>query len=131
MTATLSPDSAEARAMVLVPVPDGTGGYRHEFRPAPAEQPKGRKKRHVPDPIKANPDSAAQQLRQFIERLERLHEEKQGVSDDIKDVLTEAKATGFDRKAIGRILALRKLESHVRQEDEALLETYKSALGIE
>lgn len=126
MTATAAPDN-----LVLTPVPDGTGGYRHEWRPAPPAQPKGRKKRRAPDPIKANPDNAAQLLRQFIERLENLHEEKRGIADDIRDVLSEAKATGFDTKTINKIIALRQLENHVRQEDEALLETYKSSLGIE
>lgn len=121
----------DARPMILTPVPDGTGGYRHEFRPAPANAPKGRKKRHTPDPINANPEHAAQQLRLFIERRERLEEEKQGIADDIRDVMAEAKAMGFDVKTITRIIALRKLENHVRQEDEALLETYKASLGLD
>ncbi|RXR27546.1 DUF2312 domain-containing protein [Sphingobium fluviale] len=74
---------------------------------------------------------AADQLRLFIERIERLEEEKKGIADDIKDVYSEAKATGYDVKTMRAIVRLRKLESHVRQEAEALLETYKSALGIE
>lgn len=74
---------------------------------------------------------SADQLRLFIERIERLEEEKAGISDDIKDVYLEAKATGYDTKTIRKIVALRKMENHVRQEAEALLETYKSALGIE
>ena len=52
-------------------------------------------------------------------------------SDDIKDVYSEAKATGYDVKTMRQIVRLRKLESHVRQEAEALLETYKAALGLE
>ena len=74
---------------------------------------------------------AADQLRLFIERIERLEEEKKGIADDIKDVYGEAKSTGYDVKTIRAIVRLRKLESHVRQEAEALLETYKAALGIE
>jgi uncharacterized protein (UPF0335 family) len=74
---------------------------------------------------------AADQLRLFIERIERLEEEKKGIADDIKDVYSEAKSTGYDVKTMRAIVRLRKLESHVRQEAEALLETYKSALGIE
>lgn len=74
---------------------------------------------------------AADQLRLFIERIERLEEEKKGIADDIKDVYSEAKATGYDVKTMRAIVRLRKLENHVRQEAEALLETYKSALGIE
>ncbi|GLT01080.1 hypothetical protein GCM10007897_24710 [Sphingobium jiangsuense] len=74
---------------------------------------------------------AAEQLRLFIERIERLEEEKKGIADDIKDVYLEAKANGYDVKTMRAIVRLRKLESHVRQEAEALLETYKNALGIE
>jgi len=74
---------------------------------------------------------AADQLRLFIERIERLEEEKKGIADDIKDVYLEAKATGYDVKTMRAIVRLRKMENHVRQEAEALLETYKNALGIE
>lgn len=74
---------------------------------------------------------AADQLRLLIERIERLEEEKRGISDDIKDVYLEAKATGYDVKTIRAVVRLRKLEKHVRQEAEALLETYKNALGLE
>ncbi|WP_301182317.1 MULTISPECIES: DUF2312 domain-containing protein [Sphingobium] len=81
--------------------------------------------------MKANPEAAAQQLAQMIERIERLEEEKQGIADDIKDVFGEAKATGFDVKGMKSILALRKLERNTRMESEAILETYKAALGIE
>lgn len=73
---------------------------------------------------------SAEQLRLLIERIERLEMEKKGVSDDIKDVYSEAKATGFDVKTMRAIVRLRRLESHARQEAEALLETYKNALGI-
>lgn len=74
---------------------------------------------------------AADQLRLFIERIERLSEEKQGIADDIKDVYLELKASGYDAPTVRKIVALRKLESHHRQEAEALLETYKAALGLE
>jgi uncharacterized protein (UPF0335 family) len=74
---------------------------------------------------------AADQLRLLIERIERLEEEKKGIADDIKDVYGEAKSTGYDVKTIRSIVRLRKMENHVRQEAEALLETYKAALGIE
>ncbi len=74
---------------------------------------------------------AADQLRLFIEHIERLEEEKKGIADDIKDVYAEAKATGYDVKTMRQIVRLRKLEKHVRQEAEALLETYKAALGLE
>lgn len=74
---------------------------------------------------------AANQLRLFIERIERLEEEKKGISDDIKDVYLEAKSNGYDVKAMREIVRLRKLETHVRRENEDLVDTYKRALGIE
>jgi len=74
---------------------------------------------------------AADQLRLLIERIERLEEEKKGIADDIKDVYLEAKATGYDVKTMRSIVRLRKMEKNARQEAEALLETYKAALGLE
>ena len=73
---------------------------------------------------------AADQLRLFIERIERLEEEKRGMADDIRDVYAEAKSSGYDAKTMRKVVALRKMESHVRQEADALLETYRSALGL-
>jgi uncharacterized protein (UPF0335 family) len=73
---------------------------------------------------------AAEQLRLFIERIERLEEEKRGMADDIKDVYAEAKANGYDSKTMRAIVRLRRLETHVRQEADALLETYRTALGL-
>ena len=74
---------------------------------------------------------AADQLRLFIERIERLEEEKKGIADDIKEIYAEAKSTGYDTKTMRQIVRLRKLEKHVRLEAEALLETYKASLGLE
>ncbi|MBN8832305.1 MAG: DUF2312 domain-containing protein [Sphingomonadales bacterium] len=74
---------------------------------------------------------SADQLRLLIERIERLEEEKKGISDDIKDVYGEAKATGFDVKTMRTIVRLRKMEKHHREEAEMLLETYKQALGLD
>lgn len=74
---------------------------------------------------------SADQLRLLIERIERLEEEKKGVSDDIKDVYAEAKATGFDTKIMKQIVKLRKKTRDARMEEEALLETYKAALGLD
>jgi uncharacterized protein (UPF0335 family) len=74
---------------------------------------------------------AADQLRLLIERIERLEEEKKGIADDIKDVYGEAKSTGFDVKTIRTIVRLRKMEKQHRDEAEALLETYKQALGLD
>jgi uncharacterized protein (UPF0335 family) len=74
---------------------------------------------------------AAGQLRAFIERIERLEEEKQTIADDIKEVFAEAKGTGFDTKAIRTILRLRKKDAAERQEEEAILDLYMAALGME
>jgi uncharacterized protein (UPF0335 family) len=73
---------------------------------------------------------AADQLRLLIERVERLEEEKKGIADDIRDVYGEAKATGYDAKIMRQIVRLRKMQPHDRQEMEALLDTYKAALGL-
>ena len=73
---------------------------------------------------------AADELRLLIERIERLEEEKKAMADDIRDVYAEAKARGYDGKAMRTIVRLRKMETHVRQEAEAILDTYKAALGL-
>jgi uncharacterized protein (UPF0335 family) len=73
---------------------------------------------------------SAEQLRQFIERIERLEEDKKGIADDIKDAYAEAKGTGFDTKTMKAIVRLRKMEKAARQEAEALLDVYKTALGL-
>jgi len=71
-----------------------------------------------------------ERLRSLIERIERLEEEKKALSDDIREVYAEAKADGFDAKTMRQVIRLRKMESNDRQEQEALLETYLSALGM-
>ena len=73
---------------------------------------------------------AADQLRLFIERIERLEEEKKGIADDVRDVYSEAKGQGYDTKTMRAIVRLRKLEKDARDEADALLETYRSALGL-
>ena len=73
---------------------------------------------------------AADQLRLFIERIERLEEEKKGIADDIRDVYSEAKSQGYDAKIMRQIVRLRKMTNDDRAEMEAVLETYKSALGF-
>jgi len=74
---------------------------------------------------------AADELRLLIERIERLEEEKKAIADDVKDVYGEAKSRGYDTKTMRSIVRLRKMEKHVREEAEALLDTYKAALGLE
>jgi uncharacterized protein (UPF0335 family) len=73
---------------------------------------------------------ARNQLRAFIERIERLEEEKKTIAEDIKDVYGEAKATGFDVKVIRKVISIRKLDTLERMELDALTDTYLAALGM-
>ena len=74
---------------------------------------------------------AAGQLRAFIERIERLEEEKKTIADDIKDVYGEAKGTGFDVKTLRKLIRLRKMDEEKRREEDELLELYRAAIGLE
>ena len=69
-------------------------------------------------------------LRQLIERVECLEEEKKGIMDAIKEVFAEAKAQGFDVKIMKQVIKLRSMEKHKREEAEALLDSYLAALGM-
>ncbi len=73
---------------------------------------------------------AKDQLKAVVERVERLEEEKKAIADDIRDVYAEAKAHGFDVKALRSIVRLRKQDTDERKEQEAILETYMHALGM-
>jgi uncharacterized protein (UPF0335 family) len=73
---------------------------------------------------------SGKRLRAFIERVERLEEEKAALAEDIKEIYAEAKATGFDTKTIRKLIRLRKMDAEKRQEEDALLELYKSAIGL-
>ncbi len=75
-------------------------------------------------------DVTSERLKSFIERIERLEEEKKGIADDIKDVFAEAKGTGFDVKIMRQVIRLRKMEANDRQEQEELLDVYMRALGM-
>lgn len=79
----------------------------------------------------SNGNVAADQLRLFIERIERLSEERQGINDDIKDVFAEAKANGYDVRTMRELIRLRKMEAHARQERGALLATYADAIQLD
>ena len=72
----------------------------------------------------------ATRLRSFIERIERLDEERQALADDVKEVYAEAKGQGFDVKTMRKIARLRKIDTDQRREEEALLESYLAALGM-
>jgi uncharacterized protein (UPF0335 family) len=73
---------------------------------------------------------AKDHLKAFIERIERLEEEKKAIADDVRDVYGEAKANGFDIKALRAIVRLRKQDADERREHETILETYMHALGM-
>jgi uncharacterized protein (UPF0335 family) len=73
---------------------------------------------------------AKDHLRAFVERIERLEEEKKAIADDVRDVYAEAKANGFDVKALRNVVRLRKQDVDERKEQEAILETYLHALGM-
>ncbi len=72
---------------------------------------------------------AAERLRSFLERVERLEEEKSTIAGDIKEVFAEAKGEGYDTKTLRKVIRLRKMDRAKREEEEALLELYISALG--
>lgn len=92
-------------------------------------------------PVRGNPreevaagdlgNNSAGQLKAFIERIERLEEEKKTVADDIKDVYAESKANGFDSKILRKIVQLRKQDPNERREQAEILETYLRALGMD
>jgi uncharacterized protein (UPF0335 family) len=73
---------------------------------------------------------AKDHLKAFVERIERLEEEKKALADDIRDVYGEAKANGFDAKALRAVVRLRKMDADERKEQDAILETYLHALGM-
>lgn len=77
-----------------------------------------------------NANASDDRLRLLIERIERLEEEKKGIADDVRDVYAEAKAVGYDTKTMRSIVRLRKMKPDDRAEQEALLDTYKAALGL-
>lgn len=73
---------------------------------------------------------AQEQLKQIIQRIERLEEEKASISSDIKDVYAEAKGNGFDTKVLKQVIKIRKMEEAERAEQETLLDVYLHALGM-
>ena len=75
-------------------------------------------------------DQKDEKLKSFIERIERLEEEKNNITLDIKEVLSEAKGMGYDTKIMRKILILRRMDIDKRLEEESLLDTYRKALGI-
>lgn len=78
----------------------------------------------------ADSEVAGDQLKSFIERIERLEEEKAGLANDISEVYAEAKSAGFDTKVMRQVIRLRKMDRNDRQEQEALLDLYRQAVGV-
>lgn len=73
---------------------------------------------------------AGERLKSFIERLERLEEEKAGIANDIKEVYAESKGSGFDVKILRKLIQLRKMDQALREEQETLLDVYMRAIGM-
>lgn len=73
---------------------------------------------------------SGQRLKSYIERIERLEEEKKGLAEDIRDIYSEIKAVGFEPKIVRKIVSRRKMSKEKRQEEEQLLELYESAIGV-
>lgn len=73
--------------------------------------------------------NTAAELKNLVERIERLEEEKKAIAEDVKEVFAEAKATGFDTKILKKVIALRKVDPAVREETRSLIDTYMAALG--
>ncbi|KQT54449.1 hypothetical protein ASG43_02280 [Aureimonas sp. Leaf454] len=80
--------------------------------------------------VNAETNVAAEELRAFIERIERLEEEKKTIADDIKDVYGEAKGRGYDTRVLRKIVSIRKQDQNERAEMDAILELYLQALGM-
>ena len=118
-------------AMTMRVARGADGELRHVPTPFVPKPVKGAKKaRRVPDPIKTNGESAAEQMKLLLERLERLHEERKGISDDIKDVEAEARSRGFDAKALNAIRKIRLKAREEYQEETAVLEVYMQSMGM-
>lgn len=83
-----------------------------------------------PEPLSDLTGAAAEQLRSFVERIERLEEEKANLQNDIKEVYAEAKSNGFDVKILRKVIALRKKDRHEVAEEDELLALYRAAIGI-
>jgi uncharacterized protein (UPF0335 family) len=88
------------------------------------------KKKPEDEQLQASGLVAREQLKAFVERIERLEEEKKAIADDIKDVFAEAKGNGYDVKALRKIIQMRKQDIDERREQEAILDLYMQALGM-
>lgn len=100
------------------------------IKPATSPRPGPKLVSSTDEPVEQIADSSPARLKSFVERIERLQEEIDGLNGDKKEVYAEAKGTGFDVKVMKIVIRLRKMESADRQEQEELVETYKRALGM-
>jgi len=82
------------------------------------------------DPLDDKGSIASQELRLFVERVERLEEEKKGIVDDIKEVMSEMKGRGYDTKMVRKLIAIRKKKKGEYEEEQMVLDTYLAALGM-
>lgn len=96
----------------------------------PAKSRPGAKLKDEADEASGPQTVAAGQLRAFVERIEHVNEDIDALSDDRKEIFAEAKAMGFDTKAIRKLIKLRRMDQAERQEAEAILDLYKAALGM-
>jgi len=96
-------------------------------KPATDEKPAGEKAMEFTE---ESEKALNTRLQSFIDRIERLEEEKKALGDDIKEIYSEAKGTGYDSKIIRKIVQIRKMDANKRKEEEALLETYMAELGM-
>lgn len=83
-----------------------------------------------PDTYLPTASAASAELKQYIERLERLEEDKKGVADDIKAVMAELKMQGYDPKIVRKVMKIRQMNANDRAEEEAVLQAYLAALGM-
>jgi uncharacterized protein (UPF0335 family) len=102
-------------------------------RCCPACSDEGRHERpaHHPRPLPDEHRAADERLEHEIERIERLEEEKRGLSEDIRDVYNDMRAAGYDTKCVRQIVRLRRMKPEDRRQMEAILDVYKNALGID
>jgi uncharacterized protein (UPF0335 family) len=118
-------------ALTMRTVRDAGGMVRHVPTPHIAKPvTRGRKARPVPDAIKTNGESAAEQLRLLVERAERIAEEIKGAQDDLADVMAEAKGRGYSPKALRTIMAIRLKDREAHAEEQTILELYQQHLGM-
>jgi len=98
-----------------------------EFQPAETEEASAQ---DAPQETRDVGGVAGDRLRSFIERIERLEEEKAALAEDIKEIYAELKGVGYDAKTVRKIVSLRKLDSEKRREADELLDLYKTAVGM-